>query len=191
MPIEMLADKIFVNNLRCRFLNFKEIEESLYSIVNSVSHAFPKIHAIIFTLSPIPLKHTGSKIPVQSANLFSKSLLAAAISRLITQDTHHGLPSIHYFPSYEIVTEAAQHFSNVWQEDQRHVTPDIIGAVCSLFLEWLGIESTIPTNFSVPLVNASGEIVGSYSLSHEKVKNFRSQFSIPNSHPPQPKIDNP
>jgi hypothetical protein len=58
-----------------------------------------------FFLSPIPLQLTFSKNDIFSANIYSKSVLRAAVENVISTDE-----GVFYFPSYELALNIGSDF---------------------------------------------------------------------------------
>lgn len=82
---------------------------------------------VIFTLSPIPLVATFRQIPAIPANTVSKATLRAALDEAMRKEND---PNMHYWPSFEVVTEA---FNNVWQSDRRHIKREVLDYILTLF----------------------------------------------------------
>lgn len=104
-----------------------ENRANINRIVEIIRKHRPEAH-ILFTLSPIPLVATFRPLGCLSANSVSKAILRAAIDEVLRD--HEGDPNIHYFPSYEIVTEL---FLDRFDPDRRHVKKEIIDFVMSTF----------------------------------------------------------
>jgi hypothetical protein len=84
---------------------------------------------IIFTLSPIPLVATFRPISCISANAASKAILLAALDEFL-RSAQSKDASLFYWPSYEIIMDV---FSNRWIADRRHVKPQILDYIMTLF----------------------------------------------------------
>lgn len=83
---------------------------------------------IVFTLSPIPLVATFRPQSCITANSVSKAVLRAAVDEVYREFKDEG--AIHYWPSYEIVTEG---FSKPFKSDRRHVKGPVIQYIMMLF----------------------------------------------------------
>lgn len=83
---------------------------------------------IVLTLSPVPLVATFRPVSCITANAVSKSILRAAIDEVMR--AHAGDPGLLYWPSYEIVKEC---FLDPYEEDNRHVLPEVVELVMELF----------------------------------------------------------
>ena len=83
---------------------------------------------IIFTLSPIPLVATFRPVSCITANSVSKAILRASLDEVLRDVAAEG--RAFYWPSYEIVMEL---FDNQWRPDRRHVRPEILDFVMTLF----------------------------------------------------------
>jgi GSCFA family len=83
---------------------------------------------VIFTLSPIPLMATFRPVSCLTANSVSKATLRVAIDQLMRDRPHD--EGLHYFPSYEIVTEL---FTDPREDDNRHVRPELVAFVMETF----------------------------------------------------------
>lgn len=79
---------------------------------------------IILTVSPIPIRLTYLPRNARISNAVSKASLLWAASQIVEEFDH-----VHYFPSYEIVTDLTDPFD--W--DHRHVTPETVEKVMAVF----------------------------------------------------------
>jgi len=85
----------------------------------------PDAHLIV-SISPIPLFATFRKdMDVISANVVSKATLRIATDNFVRQHQN-----VHYFPSFELVTQV---LPNPYEKDNRHVTQAAIQEVMRLF----------------------------------------------------------
>ncbi|MCB0996404.1 MAG: GSCFA domain-containing protein [Acidimicrobiales bacterium] len=82
---------------------------------------------IVVTVSPVPLMATFSDRDIVVANTYSKSLL-----RTVAEDWSHAHDNVHYFPSYEIVTNSNRGLA--WMPDGRHVRGELVGHIMQTFL---------------------------------------------------------
>ncbi len=83
---------------------------------------------VILTLSPVPLVATFRPVSCLTANSVSKSILRAAIDTVMRR--HEGDSRLLYWPSFEIVKEC---FRDPYEEDNRHVRPEVVARVMELF----------------------------------------------------------
>ena len=83
---------------------------------------------VIVTVSPVPLTQTFLSQDVISANTYSKASL-----RVAAQMLYEDLSFVDYYPSYEMVTNSPRNLS--WQEDQIHVTSDVVNPVINEFVK--------------------------------------------------------
>lgn len=84
---------------------------------------------IMFTLSPIPLAATFRPVSCISANSVSKAILRSALDEFLQQHQPDD-SGLHYWPSYEIVTDV---FGNRWRPDRRHIKPQILDFIMTTF----------------------------------------------------------
>lgn len=85
---------------------------------------------IIFTLSPVPLLATFRPVSCVTANSVSKAILRVAIDEFFRANTHD--TRLHYFPSYEIVTN---YFRDPFRGDNRHVRLDVVERIMNEFAQ--------------------------------------------------------
>lgn len=141
-----------------RLADIDETIGAIGSLVRVIREKATKDCPIIFTLSPVPLKHTAAAMTIREANNLSKATLLVAIRKVASSE-----PGVYYYPSYEIVQALAEQGRSVWQKDGRHVTASTIDFVSRRFTETQDL--TIPdanslSKFWVPLVNENGKIIG-------------------------------
>lgn len=84
---------------------------------------------LIISVSPIPFLATGraNEQHIITANCHSKSVLRVAADELVRKNQ-----DMYYLPSYELVTECVE---DAWEADHRHVKPETVGKVVSMFQE--------------------------------------------------------
>jgi hypothetical protein len=82
---------------------------------------------IILSVSPVPLHATfrGADTHVMAANCHSKSVLRVTAEEFVARNR-----DVFYFPSYEAVMYGTP---NPWEADQRHVSPEAVDKVMTLF----------------------------------------------------------
>ena len=83
---------------------------------------------IIFTLSPIPLQATFRPNSCITSSSVSKAILRTAIDEIMREKSDEGI--LHYWPSYELVTDA---FQMPFKHDRRHVEDDVLDYIMMLF----------------------------------------------------------
>jgi hypothetical protein len=93
--------------------------------------------AIVFTLSPVPLTATFREVACVSANAVSKAILRVAIDELL-RELAPGDPCLHYFPSYEIVSDL---FQNAFMEDRKHPHHHVLDLVMKTFQHFYCVDS--------------------------------------------------
>lgn len=128
--------------MKALFSRFEMRPTSVADNAENLRHAIACIKAmnpanrIVFTVSPVPLQNCVAQQPMLTADYMSKSVLRLAIAE-IEESVPEG---VYYFPSFEIVRWAMPFVSQaVWGSaktdgDLRHVDPDVVTYVCSLFL---------------------------------------------------------
>ena len=106
---------------------FNENYENLKKIVDILSeHTKAKI---IFTVSPVPLYCTFSKLDVRVANSISKSTLRSSVAEILDYSDN-----LCYFHSYEIATTMDDPLS-IMENDGRHVSEKGISLIMDSFLD--------------------------------------------------------
>jgi hypothetical protein len=105
------------------------VEENLNELqrmLDILRHHNPEVELIV-SVSPVPLHATfrGHEQHVIAANAHSKATL-----RVVAEEFCARNPGVHYFPSYEVVTQCA---ANPWEPDQRHVRREAVEQVMALF----------------------------------------------------------
>ena len=93
---------------------------------------------IIFTLSPIPLQATFRPNSCMTSSAVSKSVLRVAIDEIVREKAEEGV--LHYWPSYELVTDA---FQMPFKHDRRHVKEDVLDYIMMLFERTWCVDSTL------------------------------------------------
>jgi hypothetical protein len=102
--------------------NVQELER-LYAVYKKHK---PGIKFII-SVSPVPLNKTFSPDRhIVEANSLSKATLRVAAEEFVRRHPDDAF----YFPSYEVVTQGTR---RAWEEDQRHVSPEAVERVMTLF----------------------------------------------------------
>lgn len=131
-----------------RFLTVAECVEDLRQIVRIIRTNKSAETPIVFTVSPVPLKHTGSGSHPHVANSRSKATLLAAIHSFLDECRED--PNVSYFPSYEFFQMNHPDFA-LWQGDGRHPTTEAVAHVAESFARRYSAEpfSVLP-GFTVP-----------------------------------------
>ncbi|MEL6792937.1 MAG: GSCFA domain-containing protein [Pseudomonadota bacterium] len=93
---------------------------------------------IIFTLSPIPLQATFRPNSCMTSSSVSKSVLRVAIDEIVREKKDEGV--LHYWPSYELVTDA---FQMPFKQDRRHVKEDVLDYIMMLFETTWCVDSAL------------------------------------------------
>lgn len=113
-----------------RFLSVAECVDDLRQMVQLVRTHKSARTPVVFTVSPVPLKHTGGSSHPHVANSRSKATLLAAIHSFL--DECRDDPNVSYFPSYEFFQ---MHHLGIplWQRDARHPTTEAVAHVAESF----------------------------------------------------------
>ncbi|MEK8031056.1 GSCFA domain-containing protein [Ideonella sp. DXS29W] len=106
-----------------RFDQHRQALQDLHALLSSV-HGDD--FRLVITVSPVPLERTFLAQDVITTNSYSKSML-----RAVAQEFACSHANVDYFPSYELVNYAAP--QTAWAWDYRHVTPELVGHIMSLF----------------------------------------------------------
>ncbi len=83
---------------------------------------------VLFTLSPIPLIATFRPNSCLTSNSVSKAVLRVAIDEMVREVASEGV--LHYWPSYELVTDV---FQLPYRGDRRHVRDEVLDYIMTLF----------------------------------------------------------
>jgi hypothetical protein len=94
---------------------------------------------VIFTLSPIPLIATFRDNSCLTSNAVSKSVLRVAIDETVRKHQDEGV--LHYWPSYEIVTDV---FRLPYKPDRRHPYTITLDYIMTLFEYTWCVETESP-----------------------------------------------
>jgi hypothetical protein len=109
----------------CRITDYAENLRCLQTLVDTVRTVSRRI-TVVVTVSPVPFSATFSGQDVVVANTYSKSVLRAVAGEISERNE-----SVHYFPSYEMVTLSDP--ALVWWPDKRHIRPDIVTQIVKQF----------------------------------------------------------
>jgi hypothetical protein len=110
---------------------------------------------IIFTLSPIPLQATFRPNSCITSSAVSKGVLRVAIDEVMREKADEGV--LHYWPSYELVTDA---FQMPFKHDRRHVQEDVLDYIMMLFERTWCADSQLTENDLLAGFVAAGAVAG-------------------------------
>ncbi len=110
-----------------RVSTVEENRENLEAIYQLIRKHRPDAK-ILFTLSPIPLIATFRNNSCLTSNSVSKSVLRVAIDEVVRAHQDEGV--LHYWPSYEIITDV---FSLPYRPDRRHPEGATLDYIMTLF----------------------------------------------------------
>ena len=118
-----------------RTLTVQENVDNIQRFFDIIKQHNPDFKLVI-SVSPIPLLATGraNEHHIISANCHSKSVLRVAAEELVANNQ-----DMYYLPSYELVTECSR---DAWEDDSRHVKPETVARVVSMFKEMFVNQST-------------------------------------------------
>jgi len=122
------SDRYDPSRHKFRCLSVEETYDRLKKIYTLIRSCNPKA-AIVFTLSPIPLRATFREVSCISANIISKSIIRVGIDKLF-EEVKSIDPRFYYFPSYEIATAV---FRNSTTSDLRHPQQHVLNYIMSCF----------------------------------------------------------
>jgi hypothetical protein len=120
-------DKYDPTRHKFRVSSVDENRDNIRAIYQLIRRYRPEAK-VLFTLSPIPLVATFRPIPSITANSVSKAILRAALDEVLREVQHEG--QAFYWPSYEIIMDV---FDRRWLSDRRHVKPEILAFVMTMF----------------------------------------------------------
>ena len=116
-----------------RMLTVPEILDYIRWTIIGLRRLCPGV-PVFLTLSPIPLSNAMCRQSAVAEDCVSKSRLRVAIDDLMGE----GIEDLYYWPSFEIVRWLGGHvgpFFGTGGVDQRHVSPEILDIITSLFIE--------------------------------------------------------
>jgi hypothetical protein len=108
-------------------MTFDEIVSDLRTVVSIVRGVNPHSN-IVFSVSPVPLQKTFTTQDVFIANMYSKSMLRAAVNQVVEPDN-----GVYYFPSYEIASNVGSDFFQ--DRDLRHAKRGYVDCIVQAFLK--------------------------------------------------------
>jgi len=106
-----------------------ETEQALLELDRVVQQHCPTLK-VILTVSPIPLLATFRNQSPITANQVSKAILRVSLDSFMTNAAIIASGRYFYFPSYELVFGL---FGNPFEADNRHVRPEVAGAILDIF----------------------------------------------------------
>jgi hypothetical protein len=111
-----------------RVMTVQDNVDDLQAMLDLLRKYNPDIELIV-TLSPIGLHATflENEKHVVEANSHSKAVLRVAAEEFVSRND-----GVHYFPSYELVTNCVE---RPWCPDQRHVNDETVSKVMDMFKE--------------------------------------------------------
>lgn len=115
------------DTLKFRRATYSELVDQLSELILIITDINPQ-NAVIISVSPVPLQLTFTEDDIFQANLYSKSLLRAAV-----EEVRELFPQIHYFPSYEIAMNMGSAFFQ--ERDLRHAKPAYVDQIMKVFLQ--------------------------------------------------------
>lgn len=105
-----------------RRLRVSEVQDDLAYVLQLLrDHGHPGL-VVWLTVSPVPLVRTFEREDVLVANQHSKAVLRAAAGEVAP-----AFPFVSYIPTYESVILSQS--PAVWEDDLRHVAPDVVAAL--------------------------------------------------------------
>ena len=120
-----------------RVSTVEENKDNIREIYRLIRRHRPEAR-IVTTLSPVPLVATFRPVSCISANAVSKSVLRVALDELMRELGDEGV--LHYWPSYEIVTEV---FHSPFKQDRRHLPRAVLDFIMLLFEQvWCETQPT-------------------------------------------------
>jgi len=148
----------FYNKDNHEFVNYSvsEVIQDLSELVNKVTAINPGID-ILLTVSPVPLIATYEDRHVLVSTTVSKAIL-----RVAADEIEKRFKNVLYFPSYEIITSAANS-GRYFQDDLRQVTDIGVNHVMRIFSKHL-LQANSPSSADGELAVFSGETRGSEDI---------------------------
>jgi hypothetical protein len=123
---------------RFRVSTVEENKENLRAIYALIRKHRPDAK-VLFTLSPIPLIATFRDNSCITSNAVSKAVLRVAIDEVLREVGGEGV--LHYWPSYEIVTDV---FRSPYKPDRRHPEGAVLDYIMTLFEHTWCDETDLP-----------------------------------------------
>lgn len=139
---------------RCRYQSITEIIRDLSIIIRTIDACSNDHRPVIFTISPVPLKTSGTRYDARIANSRSKSILLAALHEHLDLAEKLGRRNIAYFPAFEQF-QYTEPNEVIWQKDGRHIVAGKINEICLSFCDMFcedPAEFPSLADFEVPIV---------------------------------------
>jgi len=158
-----------------QFVNFtvEEIIADLSAFVGNIKSVNPKVK-VLLTVSPVSMMATYEKRHVLVSNTYSKSALRVAADVLCKK-----LKNVFYFPSYEIVTSAAN-LSRYINDDLRTVNPIGVKHVMRVFhkhfIECKNNNKGLSASFPSYNINQSDDIICDEDLIERSLSNLKRKL---------------
>ena len=135
-PARKIGANLFYKNIERYEMRHTSSDENVAAIVAIINALKSLNHkcSVIFTLSPIPLRHAACDYPVSVADCISKTVLRSALHEI----TMLRLKGVYYFPSFEILRWMAGTVDTIWFEDDmlNHIRADWIEYTLSKFKQF-------------------------------------------------------
>ena len=124
---------------------------------------------IIFTLSPIPLQATFRPNSCITSSAVSKAVLRTAIDEVVREKADEGV--LHYWPSYELVTDA---FQMPFKHDRRHVEDEVLDYIMMLFERTWCVDSQLSDEELLSGFVTAGAVAGMFPPILKRICNKKS-----------------
>lgn len=128
---------------------------------------------IIFTLSPIPLQATFRDNSCMTSNAVSKGVLRVAIDELYRELRDEGV--LHYWPSYELVSDA---FGQPYKDDRRHPRDEVLDYIMMLFERTWCVDSTLDEGELLRGFVTAGAAAGMFPSILQRICEARKPFRL-------------
>jgi hypothetical protein len=122
-------DKFEPTRHRFRVCTMAETKDAIAAMYATIRRHVPNAR-VLFTLSPVTLAATFRPVCGLVANSASKAIIRAALDEFYREQPDAFGKELFYWPSYEIVTQL---FDRPFLEDRRHVRPEILDFIMTLF----------------------------------------------------------
>ena len=136
------SDKFDPSRHKFRVATVSENRQNIERMIEVIRKHRPD-SKIIFSLSPIPLVATFRANSCLTSNAASKASLRAAVDEIMRAEDSP--KDVFYWPSYELVMDG---FHERWLEDRRHIKPEILHYMLTLFETYFCSDSEIKTGIA-------------------------------------------
>ncbi len=127
---KVMPPKSYEDRACFKVLKYEDCLKYVKQCIDLVSN-FGQKKQIVLTVSPVPLEFTFRDVDVIVANRYSKSVLRT-VADTITEEYDR----VHYFPSFEIVSDCVGWPNAYKEEDLRHIKVDVFAEqIAPLFLK--------------------------------------------------------